>query len=77
MQQQASAVNVRDAHSDMATGSTREFESIWDLWARQVQPLAAYTPYMTAVGNHEHYFNWTSYSNRYVSITEREYQPRE
>jgi len=47
------------------SGSHREFESIWDLWARQVQPLAAYAPYMTAVGNHEHYFNWTSYSNRF------------
>merc|ERR1712137_900768 len=46
------------------TGSTREFEGIWDLWGRQVEPLAQVMPYMIAVGNHEKYFNWTSYLSR-------------
>ena len=46
------------------TGATREFEGIWDLWGRQVQPLASVIPYMTAVGNHEKYFNFTSYRSR-------------
>lgn len=48
------------------TGSKREFESIWDLWGNQVAPLASFTPYMTAVGNHESYYNFTSYISRFV-----------
>lgn len=35
------------------TGSEEELEEVWDLWGDQVQPLAAYMPYMFAVGNHE------------------------
>lgn len=30
-----------------------EIEAIWDLWAQQVQPLAANITYFTGVGNHE------------------------
>ncbi len=46
------------------TSATREFEEIWDLWSNQVQVLASVSPYMTAVGNHEKYYNFTSYLSR-------------
>jgi hypothetical protein len=35
------------------TGSTWEFESLWDLFFWQIQPLATLAPYMVSVGNHE------------------------
>jgi len=48
------------------TGSEWEFEEIWDIWEDQVQPLAANVPYMFAVGNHEKYYNFTSYKTRFL-----------
>jgi len=42
-----------------------EFEVIWDIWFNQVQPLTSLVPYMTTVGNHESYFNFTSYNSRF------------
>jgi len=47
------------------TGGTWEFEYFWDLFFRQVEPFASRVPYMTAVGNHEHYFNFSSYNARF------------
>jgi predicted MPP superfamily phosphohydrolase len=47
------------------TGSTWEIEEIWDLWGNQIEPLAAYTPYMFAVGNHEKYYNFSAYRARF------------
>jgi len=34
------------------TGSTWEFEGLWDLFFIQIEPFAAYVPYMVSVGNH-------------------------
>jgi len=48
------------------TGSEWEFEEIWDIWGNQVQDLAAYVPYMITIGNHEHYYNFTSYRSRFL-----------
>jgi hypothetical protein len=48
------------------TGSDYEFEEIWDIWGDQVQGLAGFVPYMFAVGNHEHYYNYTSYRSRFL-----------
>lgn len=42
-----------------------EFEYIWDLWGEQVSPLGDHIPYMVAVGNHEKYYNFTSYKARF------------
>jgi len=47
------------------TGCCWELEEVWDAWGDQMQPLAARVPYMFAVGNHEHYYNYTSFSTRY------------
>lgn len=47
------------------TGAVIEDESIWDVWADLVQVMSAHVPYMVVVGNHEHYYNWTSFRNRF------------
>jgi len=47
------------------TGATDELESIWDLWGKLVEPVAARTPYMVAIGNHEEYYNATSFQHRF------------
>jgi len=48
------------------TGSDWEYEDVWDLWVDLVEPLAANIPYMFSVGNHEHYYNWAAYTNRFT-----------
>jgi len=47
------------------TGSEMELQTIWDLFMNQIAPIASQIPYMTAVGNHEKYFNYTSYKTRF------------
>ncbi len=38
---------------------------MWDLYGEQTESFAAYTAFMPGVGNHESYYNYTSYFNRY------------
>ena len=38
-----------------------------DHWMNLMEPLAAETPYMTSVGNHEFHYNFTHYNSRYAS----------
>lgn len=45
--------------------SKGEYEPTWDLFGAQVQPLAQQVPYATSVGNHEKYFNYTSFKARW------------
>jgi len=47
------------------TGDDWEFEEVWDVWEDLVQPIAANVPYMFAVGNHEHYYNYTAFDTRF------------
>lgn len=47
------------------TGSTWEFEWIWDLYFWQIEPLASRIPYMAGVGNHEHYYDYASFQARF------------
>lgn len=37
-----------------------------DQFGRQIEPVAAYVPYMMVVGNHEHAYNFSHYVNRYT-----------
>ena len=45
--------------------SEDEFEHIWDLYGIQNQRLSAVKPFMVTNGNHERFYNWTAYTNRY------------
>eukprot|EP01121_Diplochlamys_sp_Union-15-3_P003024 TRINITY_DN1285_c0_g1_i1.p1 TRINITY_DN1285_c0_g1~~TRINITY_DN1285_c0_g1_i1.p1 ORF type:complete len:505 (+),score=80.78 TRINITY_DN1285_c0_g1_i1:262-1776(+) len=47
-------------------GDDWELEEIWDVWEDQVQGIAANVPYMFAVGNHEKYYNFTSFNARFL-----------
>ena len=42
-----------------------EFGHIWDLWGIQNERIHATRPVMTTPGNHESFYNWTAFSNRY------------
>ena len=42
-----------------------ELELLWDLFGRQIESVAATTPYITGVGNHEAWYNWSSFAARY------------
>jgi len=39
---------------------------VGDQFMRQIQPIAAYTPYMTCPGNHEQLYNFSNYKNRFT-----------
>jgi len=40
-------------------------ESLWDDFMRKIEPVAAHIPYMVAVGNHEVFFNFSSFKHRF------------
>jgi hypothetical protein len=42
-----------------------EFEHVWDLLGVQNEPVAARIPWMVGNGNHERFYNWSAYTNRY------------
>ena len=39
-----------------------------DRFMREIEPLAAYVPYMTAVGNHEEKYNFSHYKVRFLEL---------
>jgi len=47
------------------TGSNGELEEVWDVWGNLIAPVASRTPYMVAIGNHEEYYNMTSFQHRF------------
>jgi hypothetical protein len=54
------------AYAGVSKESTGELEPIWDLFGELTSKFAAFTPFMPGVGNHERYYNYTSYMKRYV-----------
>ncbi|CAF0749803.1 unnamed protein product [Rotaria sordida] len=60
----SAVVHVGDI-SYAGTGSKDEIAEIWDIWGTQVEPISSIVPYMTNVGNHEAYYNFTVYRNRF------------
>ena len=54
------------AYAGMSSEGVGEIEPIWDLFGQQVEKFAARVPFMPGVGNHEKYYNFSAYSNRYV-----------
>ena len=62
-------IHVGDFAYDMATDNGR----VGNEFMQQIQPIAAYVPYMTCVGNHEYYedFNMSSYKAHFSMPEER------
>ena len=48
-----------------------EFEQVWDLYGIQSQPVAATRPWMVTNGNHERFYNYSAFRNRYSMPFER------
>ena len=53
------------AYAGMNSEKVGEVEPIWDLFGQQTEKWASTTAFMPGVGNHERYYNYTSYTNRY------------
>lgn len=53
------------AYAGMNSEKVGEVEPIWDLFGQQTEPWASIVPFMPGVGNHEKYYNYTAYQNRY------------
>jgi hypothetical protein len=41
------------------------YEPHWDVFFNKIQPIASQIPYMVTPGNHEFWFNFTSYKHRF------------
>jgi hypothetical protein len=41
-------------------------QTVWDGFLNEMQPITAQRPYQVCVGNHEHYFNFSGYLNRFA-----------
>lgn len=50
---------------DMAYDLDTDNAKVGDEFMRQIEPIAAYLPYMTCVGNHENAYNFSNYANRF------------
>eukprot|EP00038_Savillea_parva_P028381 m.64710 g.64710 ORF g.64710 m.64710 type:complete len:590 (+) comp8242_c0_seq1:66-1835(+) len=46
--------------------SDDEVEAIWDLYGRQIENISSTIPWMTGVGNHEQWYNFSSFRARYL-----------
>ena len=53
------------AYAGMNSQQVGEVEPIWDIFGELSEKFAAYTPFMPGVGNHESYYNFSSYFHRY------------
>ncbi|KAH8026055.1 hypothetical protein HPB51_015404 [Rhipicephalus microplus] len=49
----------------LGTKHDKKDAKVGDEFMRQIEPIAAYVPYMTAVGNHESKYNFSNYANRF------------
>lgn len=54
-------LHVGDFAYDMDSDNAR----VGDAFMRQIEPIAAYIPYMTCPGNHEWMYNFSNYKNRF------------
>ena len=46
--------------------SADEWEYIWDQYGDEMMPLTSHVPFMTTVGNHEGFYNWSAFTHRYT-----------
>jgi len=61
-------LHVGDFAYDMDTDNAH----VGDEFMRQIEPIAAYLPYMTCPGNHEEAYNFSNYDNRFTMISQNE-----
>lgn len=54
------------AYAGVSSDKVGELQPIWDLFGELAESFTAYIPFMPGVGNHESYYNYTSYMTRYV-----------
>ncbi|XP_054714033.1 acid phosphatase type 7-like [Uloborus diversus] len=59
-------LHVGDIAYNMDTDNAR----VGDEFMRQMEPIAAYVPYMTCVGNHEYAYNFSNYVNRFSMLNQ-------
>ncbi|KAI1284906.1 Purple acid phosphatase 21 [Halotydeus destructor] len=59
-------LHVGDFAYDLDTDNAR----VGDLFMRQIEPVAAYAPYQTCVGNHENAYNFSNYDNRFSMVNQ-------
>lgn len=52
-------------------GKVIEIQALWDLFGRQIDPVSSIIPYMTVVGNHDAYNNFTAFTHRFHMPSER------
>lgn len=52
------------AYAGIGSQSEGELSVLWDVYGQQVQPYASRRPFVTTVGNHESYYNYTAFHNR-------------
>jgi acid phosphatase type 7 len=52
-----------------------EWEFIWDMFCDQIEGIAAQVPYVAGVGNHEMFYNFSSYLHRFQNPPPWGYDP--
>ncbi len=60
-----SYAGVDTAVPSLNVSKNDEFEFIWDIFGRQIESIAASVPWMTGVGNHEAWYNFSAFRARY------------
>lgn len=53
------------AYAGVSSESAGEWEPTWDVWMNQIEPLASVVPYQVSVGNHEKYYEYAAFINRF------------
>lgn len=53
---------------DLAYDLDRDNARVGDAFLRQLEPIAAYVPYQTVVGNHENAYNFSNYDARFTMV---------
>jgi hypothetical protein len=63
---QSSKIDAIIHNGDFAYDMHEKQGEIGDKFMNQIESIAAYVPYMTSVGNHEQYNNYSNYKNRFT-----------
>ena len=53
------------AYAGISSDKVGEVEPIWDLYGQMTEKWTSTVAFMPGVGNHEHFYNFSAYTNRY------------